>query len=281
VIPLGIFSKTFARPTVEQAFQEVASRKLSFVQFNFSNAGLPTLPDQIEPSVIHEIRSAAERHSIRITAVSGTFNLIDPDFELRDQNLRRLAVLAAACEALQAPVITLCTGTRNPDDMWRGHPDNATPAAWAEMVEGIRLALWITEPFNVKLAVEPEPGNVMRDAQNARKLLDEIHSSRLGIVFDAANILAGKPDLPQRNVLAEAFELLGNDIALAHGKEFVAEEAAARIPGKGELDWNHFLSRLAETSYSGPLILHGFAEDQADEAVAFLANVLQRIDTQS
>jgi len=281
VIPLGIFSKTFGRPTVEAAFQEVASRSLPFVQFNFSNAGLPTLPDQIELSVIDEIRSAMDRHSIRIAAVSGTFNLIDPDFESRDQNLRRLAVLAAACEALAAPVITLCTGTRNPDDMWRDHADNATTAAWDEMVEGIRLALWIIEPFGVKLAVEPEPGNVMRDARKAKKLLDEIRSPRLGIVFDAANILAGKADLPQWDALSEAFELLGAHIALAHGKEFVREEATTRIPGKGELDWDLYLSLLAKTSYRGPLILHGFAEEQANEAVAFARDVLRRNDTQS
>jgi sugar phosphate isomerase/epimerase len=281
MISLGIFSKTFVRPTVEEAFREVASLKLSFIQFNFSNAGLPTLPDQIEPSVIDEIRSAMQRHSIQIAAVSGTFNLIDPDFELRDQNLRRLAVLAAACEVLHAPVITLCTGTRNPDDMWRDHPDNATAAAWDEMVEGVRLALWITEPFGVKLAVEPEPGNVMRDAQKTRKLLDEIRSPRLGVIFDAANILAGNADLPQKDVLGGAFELLGNDIALAHGKEFVGDESRARIPGKGELDWAFYLTRLSETSYKGPLILHGFSEDQSDEAVAFARDVLQRIDTHS
>ena len=281
MIPLGIFSKTFARPTVEAAFREVALRNLPFVQFNFSNTGLPTLPDQIEEPVIDEIGSAMEQHSIRIAAVSGTFNLIDPDFETRDQNLRRLAVLAAACEALHAPVITLSTGTRNRDDMWRDHPDNATAAAWDEMVEGIRLALWITEPFGVKLAVEPEPGNVMRDAQMARKLLDDIRSPRLGIVFDAANILAGKTDLPQRDILGEAFDLLGDDIALAHGKEFVREESAARIPGKGELDWDFYLSLLAKTSYEGPLILHGFGEDQADNSVVFVRHALQRTDTDS
>lgn len=281
MIPLGIFSKTFARSTVEEVFREVASRKLPFIQFNFSSAGLPTLPDQIEPAAIDEIRQATEQYYIRIAAVSGTFNLIDPDFELRDQNLRRLAVLAAACEALAAPVITLCTGTRNRGDMWRGHPDNGTAAAWDEMVEGIRLALWITEPFGIKLAVEPEPGNVMRDARKARKLLDEVGSSRLGIIFDAANILAGKPDSPQQDVLGEAFELLGNDIALAHGKEFVREESAARIPGEGDLDWDLYVRLLAKTSYKGPLILHGFAEDNADDAVAFASDVLRRIDTRS
>lgn len=281
MIPLGIFSKTFARPTVEEAFREVASRNLPLVQFNFSNTGLPTLPDQIEQPVIDEIRSAMERHSIQIAAVSGTFNLIDPDFETRDQNLRRLAVLAAACEALHAPVITLSTGTRNPDDMWRDHPDNATAAAWDEMVEGIRLALWITEPFGVTLAVEPEPGNVMRDAQKAKKLLNEIRSLRLGIVFDAANILAGKADLPQRDALGEAFELLGTHIALAHGKEFVREEAATRIPGQGELDWDLYLTLLKKTSYRGPLILHGFAEEHTGEAVSFVRDILQRIDIHS
>ena len=37
---------------------------------------------------------------------------------------QRLEVLAAACRWLDTRIITLCTGTRDPEDMWKWHPEN-------------------------------------------------------------------------------------------------------------------------------------------------------------
>ncbi len=45
MIPLGIFAKTFPRPTFEAALDEVAALELKSVQFNFTCVGLPTLPE--------------------------------------------------------------------------------------------------------------------------------------------------------------------------------------------------------------------------------------------
>ncbi len=232
--------------------------------------------ETIEPSLLERAHASATRHGIEIAAVSGTFNLIDPDRERRDAYLRRLGILADACKALETSIITLSTGTRDRTDMWRAHPDNSTPTAWGEMLESIALALWITEPFDVTLVVEPEPGNVMSDARKARKLLDEMQSPRLRVLFDAANILAGKPDLPQHDVLAEAFDLLGSDIALAHGKEFIRDERASRVPGHGQLDWDLYLELLLRSGYAAPLVLHGFEEAHAREAVEFVRGKLEQ-----
>lgn len=50
-----------------------------------------------------------------------------------------LDAVVASCRGLGTSVITLCTGTRDPDDMWRWHPDNSTPEAWRD----VRAALVI------------------------------------------------------------------------------------------------------------------------------------------
>ena len=73
-------------------------------------------------------------------------------------------------------MVTLCTGTRDPDDMWRAHPDNATPGAWRDSVEQIAAALAVAEAHGVTLAFEPEHNNVVRDAPAGRRLLDELRS---------------------------------------------------------------------------------------------------------
>ena len=44
---LGIFAKTFPRPTFEETLDAIADRGITHVQFNMSCAGLPTLPERI------------------------------------------------------------------------------------------------------------------------------------------------------------------------------------------------------------------------------------------
>src|SRR5262249_9779023 len=111
--PIGIFAKTFSRPTFEENLDAVRDHGLGVVQYNLSCAGLPSLPDRIDSRLAQQIGAAAASRGITIAAVSGTFNMIDPIRERRDVGMRRLGQLAGACELLGTDIITLCTGTRD------------------------------------------------------------------------------------------------------------------------------------------------------------------------
>ena len=47
---LGIFAKTFSRPTIEELFQSIAGYGINSVQFKLSCAGLDPLPQNIHPN---------------------------------------------------------------------------------------------------------------------------------------------------------------------------------------------------------------------------------------
>src|SRR5689334_3141710 len=132
---IGIFAKTFPRPTLAATLQAVREHDLNSVQFNLACAGLPTLPDALTVEQIQQMRQALDAHGITVAAISGTFNMAHPDAAERARNLVRLNVLAGACQGLGTRIITLCTGTRDRQDMWRRHPDNDTPEAWVAMTD--------------------------------------------------------------------------------------------------------------------------------------------------
>ena len=186
---LGIFAKTFDRPTVEQVFETVRAHGLACVQFNMSCVGLPSMPDEINAAVRSRVHQAAVNFGVEIEAVSGTYNMIHPDPGVRQKGLHRLRTLAAACHDLGASVITLCTGTRDADDMWRWHDDNASPQARADLLQAMEAALRIAEEEQVTLAFEPERANVVNTAVRGCALLNTMQSPRLKVVIDPANII--------------------------------------------------------------------------------------------
>jgi sugar phosphate isomerase/epimerase len=268
---LGIFAKTFARPSVEGVFDAVRAHGLDCVQFNFACAGQPPLPARTDPILCARIGEQAAQRQITIAAVSGTFNLIDPDSARLRENFARLRQLALACPLIGTSVITICTGTRDPHDMWRRHPDNDSPAAWNDLKTSLLAALELTAETNITLAFEPEVANVIDSAVKARRLLDEIGSPRLKVVLDGANLFhAG--ELPRmREILQDAVSLLARDVVIAHAKDLSHDgEAGHEAAGTGRLDYDCYLGSLQSAGFEGPLILHGLDESQVAESVAFL-----------
>jgi sugar phosphate isomerase/epimerase len=275
---IGIFAKVFSRPTLEETLDAVQAHGIRYVQFNMACAGLLTLPEHIAPELCHSIRSAMAARGLTMTALSGTFNMIHPDVAQRREGLRRLRVLARACAPMGTSIVTLCTGTRDAQDMWRRHPNNDTPEAWADLLASMREAVDAADEAGVTLGVEPELSNVINSARKARRLLDELGSQHVKIVMDGSNLLHAGQVEHMREILDQAFDLLGKDIVLVHAKDLMAgagaHAAGHGAAGTGVLDYDHYLARLRALGFDGPLILHTLTEDQVDASVAFLRGKL-------
>lgn len=276
---LGIFANTFPRSSLDANLDAIKSHGFECVQYNMTCAGLTSMPDTIDTELCDRIRAAMVEREVNMSAISGTFNIIDPDLNERERGFRRLRVIAESCERLGTNVITLCTGTRDPTSMWKRHPDNDTAEAWSDMVAAVRSATEIAAQCNVLVGFETEVNNVVDSAIKGRRLLDEIGSPHLRVVMDGANLFhAGQ--LPRmREVLDEAIELLGRDIAIAHAKDLNHDgDAGHDAAGTGVLDYDYYLSRLRESGFDGALIAHGLDESQSPDVATFLRGVLETHD---
>jgi len=268
---IGIFPTTFQRPSLEETLDAMVALGLYASQVDLGVTGIPDLPEEIAATDVSRIHQAFASRGITMNAVAGHFNMIHPDPAVRDAGLHSLRVIAGASAGLGTSLITLCTGTRNQDSMWRPHPDNGTPAAWRDVVASLETALTIADEYDLTLAFGPEVNKVIDSPQRARRIMDEMGSSRLKVVIDGANIFH-KGDLPQMTrVLTEAFDLIGNDIVLAHAKDLDHDGDAGQLAaGTGLLDFDLYCKLLRESGYDGAVILHGLTEAQAPGCVAFL-----------
>jgi sugar phosphate isomerase/epimerase len=268
---IGIMARTFNQLTLEGILDAVVKHGIRSIQFSFGCVGLPELPDRMDESLFKKIRREVEAREINMAAVSGTFNMIHPDVNKRRDGLQRFRILTAACHQIGTSVISLCTGTRDPDSMWRRHPDNDLPGAWDDLIDSMEEVLRMAEENDVILAFEPEVSNVIDSAVKGRRLLDQMKSRHLKVVMDPANIFH-KGELPRmREIIDEAFHLLGKDIAIAHAKDLDRDGEAGHIAaGKGLLDYRQYLSLLSKVEMDVPLILHGLGEGEVDGCVEFL-----------
>lgn len=262
---LGIFSTVFQRQTLEEKLDAVRDAGFGCVQFHMQCAGVAPMPDDISEDLCDRIRTAHAARDIAIGAVSGTFNMIHPDVAERENGLRRLGVLARACGRMGASIITLCTGTRNTEWMWRAHPDNGTPEAWRDLLTSMEKAAEIAEQNDVVMAFEPEVANVVDSAKKARQLMDEIGSPHLKVVMDGANIYHAGDLARMHDMLDEAIDLLGADIVHAHAKDLDRDGQAGKLAaGTGLLDYDYYVGLLKSAGFDGPFVLHGLEESQVD-----------------
>jgi sugar phosphate isomerase/epimerase len=273
---LGIFAKTFPGD-VDDNLAAVADAGIAAVQYNLSIAGLETVPAEVGSTAMAEIAAAADRHGVTLAAISGTFNTAHPDPAVRHDGLDRFPVLAATAAKLGIPIITLCSGSRDPQDMWRRHPDNDTAEAWRDSRASLERLAEIAQDAGVVLAVEPEHTNVVSTAELARKMLSEVGSDHLKIVFDAANLIdtADLSDVTVKSVTSHALDVLGPDIVLAHAKELVIDRSAV-APGQGVLPWSYIIDQLAATGFDGVVVTHGLSAAWVPVAVDTLAPLITK-----
>ncbi|HVL26160.1 MAG TPA: sugar phosphate isomerase/epimerase, partial [Thermomicrobiales bacterium] len=266
---LGIFETTFTRPSLGETLDAVVAHGLRAIQLDVASAGLASMPDAIPDETIAEIRKETAAREIQIAGVLGTWNMIHPDVAERRAGLESLRAIAATCHELGTSVITICTGTRDRDSMWRRHPDNNAPEAWDDLLETLGAALVIADEHDVVLAFEPEPANVINAATKGRALLDTLRHPRLKVTMDPANVVATDRTREPLAVLEEAFGLLGGDIAIAHAKDLDAEGHFCAV-GTGIVPWGDCLRLFRDAGYHGPLILHSLREDQVEHAMRAL-----------
>jgi sugar phosphate isomerase/epimerase len=275
---IGIFAKTFERDSLAGVLDAVFQANLGTVQFNMICALGSSLPEFIEPTAADRICRACSQRQIKMAAVSGTCNLVHPDPDQRQTGINRVKTLIESCDELGTSLVTLCTGSRDADNMWRHHPDNDMPQAWLDMMEAFNQLLPVAEEHDVTLGVEPELANVVNSAQKAKQLIDELGSSYVKIIMDGANLLTAD-QMPQMNeILSESIGLLAEDIVIAHAKDIDQDPAVGHVAaGEGCLDYDHYLACLKSVGFEGPLILHGLSEAQVSQSVSFLESKLSRI----
>lgn len=123
------------------------------------------------------------------------------------------------------------------------------------------------EKMGVIVAIEPVCRHIVNNPRRARRVLDAVDSPNLQIILDLVNLLDETNYTSQKEIVDEAIELLGDDIAVVHLKDYRVENGklVSIAAGTGEMDYQSLMKFMKKNK---PYI-HATLEDTTpDNAVA-------------
>lgn len=181
-------------------------------------------------------RLFAENH-LDVAVLGCYLNLANPNEEKLKQITHRYMAHIRFASLLGAGVVGTETGAMN--EAYQFDENSHTEKALEVFIQNLRPVVEYAEKMGVIMAIEPVYKHIVCNPKRARRVLDEINSPNLQIIFDPVNLLDISNYQDRDAIIAEAIELLGDDIAMIHIKDFVVTEQGLTsvAAGTGEMDY--------------------------------------------
>jgi sugar phosphate isomerase/epimerase len=195
-----------------------------------------------------------------------------------DAGTRRANINGVKRRIEQASIVgALCVATVGGSAAgWAPHPKTQSKESWNLLLEATHEILGMT-PENVTFCLEPWPPTVLPDLDSLSRVIEEVGSERLGILFDPANLVTPKTYFTTGAMINEAFDRLSDRFIAVHCKDIywlmegMQTGLGETVPGRGVLDYETFLGRVASAGRELPLIIEHLKDpEEVLEAASFI-----------
>ena len=229
------------------------------------------------PGLATYIRNLCDKSGVDIAVLGNYLNLAHPDPDkLREITERYVAHMRFAA-LLRPSVVGTETGAVNTE--YKYEPANHDRASLDLFIERVRPVVEAAEKFGQILAIEPVWKHIVYGPEQARYVLDKVGSPNLQIIFDPVNMLYPGNIDSQNEIINKTFELLKDDIAVIHMKDFVEENGDLKsIPaGTGGLNYELLLSKIKEFKPYVQCTLENTSPDNAVRTREYVQDMYDRV----
>lgn len=204
-------------------------------------------------------------------AVLGCYlNLAHPDPDrLREIQSRYYGHIRVAA-LLGAGVVGTETGA--PNAAYQMDANTHSAEALDTFVRGLAPVVECAEHYGVTVAIEPVWKHIVYDADRAVEVLRAIGSRNLRIILDPVNLLCAENADRQGQVIGDAIEKLGDQVAVVHLKDFArdGDDLRSIAAGTGEMDYTEILRFMKARKPYIQATLENTTNENAVSSMAFL-----------
>ncbi len=239
---------------------------------------LPCKKENLTPGYASYLRKAFEKEQLDVAVLGCYLNLANPNQEALAETIKIYEANLRFGAALGASVVGTETGAPNEDyhtDLQASHSEEALQY----FIKNLKRVVSIAEKCGTILAIEPVYKHIVWNPRVARRVLDEVASPALQIIFDPVNLLAPENLSERDEILEEAMDLLQDEIAVIHLKDYLCKEnqMTCLAPGLGEMDYRSILRFVKEKKPYVQISLENTKPENAVAAREYLESLYQAL----
>ena len=191
----------------------------------------------LTPGFAMYLKRLFAKYDLDIAVLGNYLNLAHPDPQKLAAIQKRYLAHIRFASLLGCGVVGTETGAPNP--AYQYEPACRSDEALDTFITNLKPVVRYAEQMGVIVAIEPVIRHIVYNPRRARQVLDAIGSPNLQIILDPVNLLDENNAADHRAVVQEAIDLLGEDVAVIHLKDFQVQDGkiVSVGAGMGEMDY--------------------------------------------
>ena len=245
---IGIRAHDVAYAPIDQLIPNIHAQGFHCMHIALSKSIKEFKPEieTMTPGLAMHMKELCRKNDVDVAVLGCYLNLCNPDPEQHAKIVEKYKAHIRFASILGCGVVGTETGAVNVE--YKYEPANHSDEALQLFIDNVRPIVKYAENFGVIFAIEPVYKHIVCNVERARKVLDAIDSPNLQIILDPVNLLSVDNYKDQDAIIKQAFELLGDDIAVIHAKDYVEENGDLKsiAAGTGGMNYPYLIKMIKE-----------------------------------
>jgi sugar phosphate isomerase/epimerase len=276
---LGGRAHDFGKLEIKELAAKVSKQGYSCIQLALTKAidGIDFSLGKLSPGMANYVKDSFWKENVRISVLGCYINPIHPDVIERKKHLDRFKEHIRFASDFGCGVVGTETGSLKSNGL--SDYDNESVEAFETLILSLRELVTEAEKFGVIVGIEGGKNEVVTTPLRMRKVLDQIPSNNLQVIYDPTNYLSYENFKDQDEIIKEAFELFGDRIIVVHAKDFMVKDGKINTiaAGKGNLNYELILKLIKVKKPFINILLEDIKEVDMDESMMFITEIYNRV----
>lgn len=273
---IGTLAHTVGHLPLNQLTEKLRGRGIDFVQLALSKAisDIDTSLGKLSPGLACHIGEQFQRAGVRIGVLGCYINPIHPDPQQRRHEINRFKEHLRYARDLGTSIVA--TETADLTTYLTQDPERYEAIGWELLKQTVEELAEEAERWGVHIGLEPVFTHTLSSTEKMVRILKEVPSSNLGVVFDPVNLLPPTAIDAQEKFLDDAFAAFGDRIVLAHLKDVVVLDGNLKsVPsGEGIFQTKSFLEKLHRVKPGVDISLEQLTDETMNDAFHYVRSLM-------
>lgn len=251
------------------------SKKLSQLGIEQIQLALPKSIENIDfsvgkfsPALANYLGKELSENNVFVSVLGSYINPVLDDETAREEAISRFIEMLKYAKYMGVGMVGTETGM--PSDAAKTRSEEN----YQRCLSVFKRLVAAAEKLGVRIGIEGVSIFTIYDCKIMKRLMDDLNSPNVGVIFDLVNLLNAENYQNQREIIDEAFSLLGDRIEVIHLKDFVVKDGTLHgcCLGEGLVDYPYLLTKIKEQKPYLPILL----EEQNEAEYPRLKSLLEQ-----